>query len=283
MAVFGMSIFMTTGVGAKEEPPATYRITYIKGPTGFIPEGKKQASPLYKGVPVKEGDRLVTGKKGAIEIATQKGNILKLDEKTNLVVQTMSAEDHSFFLSVGRLLARFGRRVERSNMPSYRVKTPYTVAAIRGTELAIAVDENQKVEAGVIEGKVAFGPIRPPESNMSIQKESEDPQDDQEAEELSDEMPAEAEPDEVIVEQSQGLQVNPDGSHVKLLEIPPVLVPSLEWFENMAEKVKRVEVQWEEFDAGYLNKLREKSLKKKVKWEVPEKVSPSKPEIPKFK
>ena len=167
------------------------------------------------------------------------------------------------------------------------------VAAVRGTELGIVVDENKEMQAGVVEGEVAFGPDVEP-STSDVKTDEATPVQVSSAsvegssativmDRADDDVSASSAPQsgEIVVHGSQGVVYKPGVSPVKMAQIPPLVVSSLDWFQSVRARVPALREQWKELDTPSQMKLRAGALREKITWTVPAKlgddiISPSK-------
>ena len=136
------------------------------------------------------------------------------------------------------------------------MRTPVAVAAVRGTDLALHLDETGALKAGVIEGEVAFE--KPEEASTEVEWDKED----------------------VVLKEDQGIVVEPNKKPVTLDQIPSVIVSDLVWFETVSERVKKIQVEWNQVDKSHLEKLRENTLSQQLEWEKPGKIDPPAPNLP---
>ncbi len=266
--------------------PQEFRITDASGQVAVIPKGKTQGAPAKVGTPLEAGDRLVTGNKGRIEVASKEGTVLELKERSFARIQELSPGKTSFFVKVGRLLGRFAP--SKQTGIAYRIRTPAVVASVRGTDLAVDVAESGETQGGVVEGVVEFE--RPKydtkatmgwsdedprlmEDNLGPEAEDEAKTEvEEEAAEDVDE-PGEAE-DEVEVSTGEGISVKPNAVPQKLPSIPPVIVSDLAWFQSVRERVPKLRDEWKDLDAPTKMKMRQAALRERLDWKIPEKLQP---------
>jgi len=265
-------------LSAAEIVKTEYRLTDLEGQVGVVPLGSQKVSPAFNGMPLAPGDRIVTGDKARAEISSSDGTLLELREKSSLQFKTVAERVTQIYLKLGQLLGKFSPAKETNR--SYRVSTPITVVAIRGTELSVCVEENGETQAGVVEGLVAFG--RPEVEERETASSEKKPASNETGEE--EEMPvsstsavktstAPAEnPEETMVEESKGIIVKPDGKPTKLDRIPPLVVASLSRFPHLRDRIPSLRERWKTFDKPALLKLRQEALRDQVKWTVPEKL-----------
>ena len=249
-----------------EEP--LYIVGAAEGQAAVLPEGAENAAPLKKGMPLLRGDRLLTGEGGRVEFSGKSGTVVRLEENTQVALGTGAGAETRFFVKIGRFLAKF-QKAPRGDR--YRVKTPVAVASVRGTELALAVDENGATDAGVVEGEVAFERA-PGESEPAVLEEMPERPEPEErsigAEEGHEQADAWTAGD-VVIRASEGLRVDADKDPTKLPYIPPVLVESVAWFEHVRDTVPDLRKQWSRWEPGEGERLRREALRESLDWTVP--------------
>lgn len=139
--------------GAAE--PLEARITRMDG-TVYVhlhdhPEG--EFIPAETGTSLEEGDHVRTGSDGTAELSLDGDSLIEVSPDSDFTVASLAPEHASFQLGWGRLMAKI-----RTLLPSQRMEfsTPTAVAAVRGTELAVAQAEGQPAHVGVFdEGHVS--------------------------------------------------------------------------------------------------------------------------------
>lgn len=251
--------FTGVPIRAEENPILEYRVTDSEGETGFVPQGKSDVSPVKTDLVLQPGDRLLTGKSGRVEFATREGTVLELKENSSLQVDDFSSGFSKFFLRVGRLLGKFAP--SSKSIHTTNIRTPIAVAAVRGTELALAVEENGETQAGVIEGKVAFGPIEAPSTEAAPNETAVSSGAVSTGPDWSE--------GEVVLEESQGLVIKPLQRPARLKELPPVVVKDMAWFPKIRERVPALRERWKDLPAPAKQEIREQTLRERVRWEVP--------------
>ncbi len=107
---------------------------------------------LGEGAPLEPGDRVRVPAGGRVELVTPEGDVLEIQEESELEVEASAPKDRSLRLALGGLLAKLLPDPEKK----FRVRTPLAVAAVRGTEFGLDVSAEGATEVGVAEGAVAF-------------------------------------------------------------------------------------------------------------------------------
>ena len=228
-------------IALADEAADDYRLIEATGDVAVVPAGSEEARAATAGLPLSEGDRVVTGDSGSAELADPSGTVLRLEANSSLSLESLRTGWTTFRLAVGRLLAKFNHTMDSH----YSVQTPVAVASVRGTEFALDVAEDGELNAGVVDGQVA---IQRPENS---------------------EQPAGKEWKEEVLEKSQGLSIRPLERPRRLSEIPRPLVRSLDWFPRIRERVPKLREQWKNLTPLERRQLRRESLRERVQWRVP--------------
>ena len=136
-------------------------ISWMEGDVRVERNGSEQTAEI--GLEVFDGDRIVTGADSLAIVDLEDRGTLKLKSETSVVLESTTA-DVSVGLFRGGLFSRF----RRGAGGGYQVRTPNTVAAVRGTEFFMAygktVDEEPDLWLCVNEGQVEVGLTRSDES-----------------------------------------------------------------------------------------------------------------------
>jgi hypothetical protein len=138
------------------EAPASWdaRISALDGEVSVLPKGKTEGVPAAAGMPVAEGDEVWTASDGRAELALSADGIIELGANTQLTVSGLKGENTSFMLDLGSFVARL--RWENLQKRRLEVRTPTAVAAVRGTEFGLEVQEDGETSVAVFdEGEVA--------------------------------------------------------------------------------------------------------------------------------
>lgn len=115
--------------------------------------GQEDWQPLETGAPLEPGDRVRSLEKSRVAWVSEAGDVWELDETSELELLDDAEHEFSLKLWLGGLLAHV-----QPTLRVFSVKTPVAVAAVRGTEFAVDVDEEGAAELGVAEGQVSFQP-----------------------------------------------------------------------------------------------------------------------------
>ncbi|MFH2204118.1 MAG: FecR family protein [Elusimicrobiota bacterium] len=142
----------------EESPDWDARLTEVEGDVKVYLAGSddEEGIEAEPGMPLSKGDRVKTGDNGRAEIAMAEDNALQLGSRSVLRFMGLRKQDTFLGLDFGHLVAKAKLLVRRR----YRVRTPTSVTAVRGTEFGIeVVDDGEATPKTVIgvfdEGQVA--------------------------------------------------------------------------------------------------------------------------------
>jgi hypothetical protein len=143
----------------KEEESWDARVTRVSGQVKVALAGSAEGSEIdaKADMPLSDGDRVTTGKDGKAEIAFEGESAVELGPNSKLDVEATAKSGTSLRMKAGYLLAKIKFMLNRR----FRVRTPTTVSAVRGTEFAVEVADEAtgKTVVGVFgEGKLAVSP-----------------------------------------------------------------------------------------------------------------------------
>ncbi|MBI4676494.1 MAG: FecR domain-containing protein [Elusimicrobia bacterium] len=130
------------------------RITMVQGQVTVFARGSDEGVPAAEEMPVEEGDHVRTGADGRAELALSADSVIDLGPGSAITLSNLDPKQTLLDLDLGTLVAKLrwkgtpGRRLD--------VMTPTVVAAVRGTEFGVTVQEGGDTSVGVFdEGKVA--------------------------------------------------------------------------------------------------------------------------------
>ena len=98
------------------------------------------------GTTLESGDRVRTGKRSYAEVSFADKSVVKLNELSELTVHSVAAGKQEMELHQGSLWARFVKGSQAT------IKAKTTVAAVRGTEILIAISPEGMVLVRVLRG-----------------------------------------------------------------------------------------------------------------------------------
>ena len=140
-----------------EPPPIAKwdpRVTMVEGTVTIFSRGADEGVPAEEGMPLEEGDNVRTGADGRAELALSSDSVIALGPASIITLSDLEPKQTLLNLDLGTLVAKLrwkatpGRRMD--------VMTPTAVAAVRGTEFGVTVQEGGETSVGVFdEGRVA--------------------------------------------------------------------------------------------------------------------------------
>ncbi|MFH1724040.1 MAG: FecR domain-containing protein [Elusimicrobiota bacterium] len=141
--------------GAEEETPSwDARITAFEGEVTVFAKDEEEGVAAVADAPLEAGDHLETGADGRVELALSPESVMEFGPNASLTIGSLDEEDSWFDLGLGTLVAKLRWRIESGR--NLRVRTPTSVAAVRGTEFGVSVSTEGDTTVGVFdEGKVA--------------------------------------------------------------------------------------------------------------------------------
>ena len=126
------------------------RMTKVSGEVTVMPADGSPEVSGETGMPLEEGDRIVVAEDAFAEVALDGGSLITVRENSDFLLEKTAKGDSSFFLKIGSLLAK----IEKLNSHRLSVRTPTAVAAVRGTEFGVEVEDGAS-HVGVFDaGKV---------------------------------------------------------------------------------------------------------------------------------
>ncbi len=130
-------------------------VNFIAGEVFIVTEGNKAKAKV--GDAVKKGNTIETGAKSMVDIYFGT-NVIKILEKSSVRIDQLvtviatNSEKSEFYVERGRLFSKVARKLAKGE--TYRIKTPTTIAAVRGTEFLVA-EEGDKSNIACLDGQVA--------------------------------------------------------------------------------------------------------------------------------
>ncbi|MEW6042019.1 MAG: FecR family protein [Elusimicrobiota bacterium] len=154
----------------------TYYVAAVYDFTGEVKvfKGKENVwKNAFKYMPLEEKDKIKTDKSSFCDIVLDDGSMIKLNEKTELLIKYLRYElkkqKYRFSLQTGKLHGA----VNKLSTPGSRVsiKTPTSVAAVRGTDFAI-IATTESTNIGLFEGKLAVSSQEAEEEEEEAEEEA---------------------------------------------------------------------------------------------------------------
>ncbi|MBI4396776.1 MAG: FecR domain-containing protein [Elusimicrobia bacterium] len=132
-----------------------FTVTRLDGRALFRPSGQADWLPVKEGNELKPGDRVKALDTSRVELTSDLGDVIVIDEKGELTLDRSTDEEGALSLFIGRFMFNVLHKPNRK----FKVKTPLAAVAIRGTEFAVVQTAEDAWEGGVIEGQVAVSAL----------------------------------------------------------------------------------------------------------------------------
>lgn len=187
---------------------------------------------LGEDTPLFAGDAVRVPAKSRVEVITKDGDLTELQENTEVVFGETRPLSFQLKLILGSILAKVSPQPRKR----FQVHTPVAVAAVRGTEFGVAVDESGNSEVGVTAGEVA---ARRTEG-------------------------AEASTEEIILRQNEGAVVEHGRPVRHLRQLPPVLKRRMVRMAVLRERFPGLRGRWKDLTPQERRNIR-RSLRER--WE----------------
>ena len=138
--------------------PLEARVTFLKG-TGFLKQsGGTEWTPLRQGDLVRVGGSLKSGPESSVEVAFADGSQILLRENTEITVKVAQQGVlhllRVLYLEAGKVIARVKKATGRDSR--FEIETPSALAAARGTEYRVGLDEKSTTRAELLESSIGF-------------------------------------------------------------------------------------------------------------------------------
>jgi len=126
------------------------RITAVTGEVVVHPAGGGDEVSAEADMPLEEGDRVTTAAGASAEVALDGGSLIALRENTDFTLENTQKSSSIFSVALGSILAK----IQKLGSQSLSVRTPSSVAAVRGTEFGVDVEGEQSHVGVFDEGRV---------------------------------------------------------------------------------------------------------------------------------
>lgn len=133
-------------------------VTFLKGEVEQLPPGEVKWRPVLSGDVIREGSMVKTSNDGTVEITFPDGSSFLMRPDTSIALTTSRKKGVSHI--VNKLYLEFGRMIMTIKRATgidsrYEIEGPSAVAAVRGTEFRLSVDEKSATRSEVLKGLVA--------------------------------------------------------------------------------------------------------------------------------
>jgi len=133
-------------------------VVYVEGLVRF--RRKLDTKELFMGEVLLEGDVIITGAGGRVEVELGANNVLTIDENTRVQLKKESSLESEWEMEQGSMRAS----LSNWNSKAFTVRTPSAVAGVRGTDFVTEYhpdDQEQAFQLMVLEGMVNVDGINP--------------------------------------------------------------------------------------------------------------------------
>ena len=147
------------GIACKKEPTemAVERhgaVNFVTGDVFLVQDGKKAKANI--GDKVSQGMKIETGKNAMVDIYFGENAIKVLSGSVVEVKQLVTAisdngEKTDLYLEKGKLFSKVAKKLRKQD--SYQIKSPTTIAAVRGTDFLVS-DDGKKGNVATLDGLV---------------------------------------------------------------------------------------------------------------------------------
>ncbi len=156
LAVLCLSFNITACKTEKKPEPALLEgiVNFVSGDVTVLKDGKN--APAKAGDKVSAGMRIITGAKSFADIYVGI-NAVKMTENSDVEIKTLvrdksnNTEKTELYLKNGKVFSRIARKLAKGD--SYSVRTPTTIAGVRGTDFVVT-QTNGKGNVACLKGKV---------------------------------------------------------------------------------------------------------------------------------
>jgi hypothetical protein len=126
------------------------RIMAVTGEVVVHPAGGGDEVSAEAEMPLEEGDRVTTAAGASAEVALDGGSLIALRESTDFTLENTQKDASIFSVALGSILAK----IQKLGSQKLSVRTPSSVAAVRGTEFGVDVEGEQSHVGVFDEGRV---------------------------------------------------------------------------------------------------------------------------------
>ncbi|MEK6794674.1 MAG: FecR family protein [Spirochaetota bacterium] len=132
----------------------------VGGDVRYYEARESKSQPLTERTELSAGSRIVTGRDGSAELTLSDGSLLRIGPNTKIDLKTLafSAGERrvSTKVSAGKLFASI-KKMTQSTFDEVIFETPTAVAAVRGTEFGMKVNDDGSSSLFVKNGSMLFG------------------------------------------------------------------------------------------------------------------------------
>jgi ferric-dicitrate binding protein FerR (iron transport regulator) len=142
--------------GALQASQPVGSVIAVSGKVSLFSAGADKAKELQLGKPVYAGDRLKTGANGRASLVLADGTALKVNYNTDITLRAADSKGKASERGVGSIKLALGEIWAKVTKKNSRLEfdTPAAVAAVKGTEPILSVDEVGTLCAKLREGSL---------------------------------------------------------------------------------------------------------------------------------
>lgn len=133
-------------------------VTFLKGAAFAKGTEEVEWKPLHRGDVVAVGSSLKSGTKSSVEVTFKDGTAFFLRERTIITVKSASEGPWHLLrvlaLKTGKVISRIKSVTGRDSR--FEIETPSALAAARGTEYRVSVDEHNTTRAEMLENSIVL-------------------------------------------------------------------------------------------------------------------------------
>jgi hypothetical protein len=126
------------------------RLTAVSGEVAVHPADGSAEVAGEAGMPLEQGDRIVTSADSTAEISLDGESLMSLTANSDFTLEDTRKNASIFSLTFGSLMAK----IQKLGSQSLKVRSPTSVAAVRGTEFGVDVEGEQSHVGVFDEGRV---------------------------------------------------------------------------------------------------------------------------------
>ena len=156
-------------VGAGATPAGAQTLPRVTSLAGQVQYRTDDAAPLQSlsgSVSIPSTGSIYTGADGLAEIRYADGTVVSI--KQNSTVKVGGQKGEGIWVRLGAIIVRVQRMLSAGEPTE--VRTPIAVAAVRGTEFGVHVDETTRTQIFVFDGTVAVSNVQIPQKVVMVRK-----------------------------------------------------------------------------------------------------------------
>lgn len=132
------------------------KIKRIEGKVSILKKGAAKWRDARVNMPINVGDEIYSREESFAELVYSSGAIIRLDEKTKVTIDELTARGTKSSTPIGNIWANM-RKLTMSKK-EFELSSPTATAAIRGTVFHMNTKKDSSTDVSVYKGKVSVGP-----------------------------------------------------------------------------------------------------------------------------